>query len=195
MTDVPTAAPTRTRVDWIDRIRGLALVLMLLDHLLVQVDPDSFLRFTLTRASLPLFMAASAAVWRPGIRPKRLALITAVVVLELLVSPALGMAMPGIMLVYLVAIVPLGNWYRASHHAYAIGALGLVQALYLPVGWAGYEPGLVVLWWCLGRLGSYQLDRLGERLPPALAQVGRHPLGWYAGHLVALVVLVESGVL
>lgn len=193
MTDVVTAAPQRTRVDWIDRIRGLALVLMLLDHALFQVDPDSIARLTVTRWSLPLFMAASAAVWSPGVRPKRVVVIGICAALEVVLSLELGMPLPGILVVYLVAIIPLSNWYRASHHAYAIGAAGLIQALYLPIGWEGYEPGLVLVWWCLGRLGCYQLDRLGVRLPRALADVGRRPLTWYVGHLLVLLVLLELG--
>lgn len=195
MTDVRTLPSTSNRVDWIDRLRGLALVLMVLDHVLVQIDPSNPLRYTLTRLSLPLFMAASAAVWTPDIRTRRLVLLASAATVELVASSYLGMPFPGIMLVYLVAVVPLSLWHEASSSAYWVAALGLIQALYLPVGWLGYEPGLVLAWWGLGRLGSYQLDRLGSRLPRCLASVGRWPAQLYAFHLLVLVALVAGGVL
>ncbi len=77
-------------------------------------------------------------------------------------------------------------WPLVVAHPGVTLTLGLISALYVPVGWHGYEPGLVLAWFCLGLLARLEWFALGDRLPVQLERVGRRPLIWYVGHLVVL---------
>lgn len=180
---VPPAA-RRNREVWIDALRGAAIGLMVLDHLLVQVAPTSVVRVTVTRLSLPLFMFAAAAVWRRRPGARRLVQLGAAAVCEALLFVPLGMRQPGIVAVFL-GLTVAGVFTAAGARPLLWGTLGLVQALYVPVPWDGYQPGLLVAWWCLGRLGAQEARPIGERVS-LLAPIGRRPLLWYVGHLVVI---------
>lgn len=189
-------SPAKSRNDrlgWVDGLRGAAIVLMVLDHVLVQADPDSFLRYSLTRLSLPAFMFAAAVVWRP-LSWRRFASLTVAAVVEVLVSPP-GMPVPGIVAVILLVLlfIELLRWAspRILELPGVLGVLGLLGALYQPWsgdidGWTGYEPGLVLAWWALGRLAAHELEPLAVRSPRWLRAIGRRPLWWYVGHLAAI---------
>lgn len=196
--------PTRTRVGAIDAIRGAAIGLMVLDHVLVQVDPTSPLRsgspFMITRLSLPLFMLAAAAVWRPpqvyGWRRvlRRWAILFVAGVAETMLYTVLGMSTPGIIAVFLwvQVLVDVAAWALGGRFgpvaAWSLGVLFLLQALYWKLDHAGYQEGLVGAWWVLGylALGSHPVGAIAVGRVGALAWVGRHPWVWYFGHLLVL---------
>lgn len=180
----------RARLGWVDAVRGAAVVLMVVDHVLLQVDPGSWLRFTLTRAALPLFMVAAAAVWR-GFSWRRLAAVAVAAIVEWPLTVALGMSAPGIVAVFLLVSCVLWSSPWLVHRPGLLAGLGLIQALYLPVPWAGYQPGLVAAWWALGRLAGDELRAVFE-WPPSfwLMWIGRRPMRWYLGHLAAIYAVV-----
>lgn len=176
------------RAAWVDQTRGLAIVLMVLDHALVITAPGHVLRYTVTRFALPLFLAMAATVYRGAIRRRRWLELGAVASTEVLVRPVLDLGLPGpvgqFLLVY--ALAP-----AIARRPYLLAMVGLIQALYLPLPhdlWSGYQPGLLVAWFGLAILGAHQLEPIGRRLPGWLAGLGRYPLHAYAVHLAALVV-------
>lgn len=176
----------------VDALRGAAILLMVLDHVLHVVDPDSVLRtgspVAVTRLSLPLFMLAAAAVWRP-LTWRRYGRLTLVGMVESVLYVVLGMGGPGIVAL-VVGVLLLVDVVGVS---WLVGVLGLVQARYASIGWfEGYQPGMVLLWFVLGRL-AWQAGAVS--CPwwlrwPVLAWVGRHPIWWYVGHLLVLVAVV-----
>lgn len=196
-------AVARPRSALFDSLRGAAVLLMVLDHLLIQLDADSFLRvgspLSITRLSLPLFMLAASAVWRPDpLRLRWKLFVTAFV--EAFLCALLGMPWPGIVLLLFVMfrlldVVSHSFDFDLDAWAYPVAVLGLVQALYVPVSWNGYQPGLVVAWFMLGRLAWFYGSLSWFPRWRVLTAVGRHPLLWYIGHLLALVGLVAAGVL
>lgn len=168
---------------------------MALDHLLVEAGhAGSGLRWTFTRLALPLFAACAATVFRGRISPGRWPVLAALVGVEWALNPYLHLGLPG-PVTLLVACMLLWSipWVRS--HGAVVGAFGLLQALYQPVSWSGYQLGLVAAWWALGDGVARQAEQWGPALGRGLEAVGRRPALWYAGHLAVLVLLVATGVL
>ncbi|MFM8254473.1 MAG: acyltransferase family protein, partial [Actinomycetota bacterium] len=71
--------PAKTRVGILDAMRGLAILIMIADHIFsalesvgVESNIVEYSRLTATRLSMPLFMIASGIVWAAyGLRLKR----------------------------------------------------------------------------------------------------------------------------
>ncbi len=175
----------------LDRLRGLAIVLMVLDHALVVGAPHSLLRLTVTRLSLPLFMIVSGLLIRLGgqyrwLRTLELAAAAGMcAVILTLCWPTFGT--PEILAVYLLVAVPCRRLIQRAPLAGAV--LGYVQAWYWPLHWSGYQPGLVLLFLCVGSLCVRDVGELGQwgaRCPAWLEPIGRRPLAWYVGHLCVL---------
>lgn len=188
-------APTREgggREAWVDRLRGLAILLMVGDHYAAMTASQPLLRHTLFRLSLPFFMVSAAVVWRGAPSSLRLRQLALAVVGELVLSTMiLRLDGPGpvVLFALVLAVAPVASRYPAC-----VAVLGIVQTLYLPVPWAGYQPGLLVAYWCLGRLARDEFAGM-SRLPRWLEGVGRRPLTWYVAHLAALVILTRTGLL
>lgn len=185
-----TLPKRRLRTAWVDQLRGAAVLLMVLDHVLVQVAPTHWLRYTVTRLSLPLFVMAATFVWTGSVSSRRLRQLALAVVVETVLLGALGMAEPGpvAMIALVLVVASVVPWVR--YNAAPVAVLGLLQALYLPFPWDGYQPGLVFAWWGIGCLGAAGFVGWGERCPGWFAVVGRRPLAWYCGHLFVLAVIV-----
>lgn len=188
-------AKQRERLEWVDGLRGLAIVLMVLDHVLFQVDPDNILRFTLTRTALPLFMATAAMVWRGRPSNRRLAQLGLAALIEVPLTIGLGMPMPGILTVFVLLVVMLWQVPIIQQKPGIFAALGLIQTIYIPDPLPGYDLGLVLAWWCLGALAAKELEPLGARLPAWCRAIGRGPLTWYLAHLTVIwIILMAVGV-
>jgi hypothetical protein len=196
------------RVGWVDAARGAAVLLMVLDHVLARSGLAPWLRagspLAVTRLSLPLFLLAAAAVWRPRAW-KRYGRLLAVVPAEFVLYVALGLPLPGIVALVVVVALVLDVVTAAAGgrelDPYVLVVVGLVQALYVPLQlswWGNYQPGLVLAWWGIGRLvvllhearpASYRAGLVLVRPAAWLRAVGRRPLVWYVGHLLVLVVV------
>lgn len=183
-------ASTGQRVQGIDRLRGAAILLMVLDHVLVHVDYASPLRFTATRLALPAFVICAALVRPVGaaaLGRRRMLLLAGAVCAEAVLGPAAGLGTPGPVLLITLVLVAAPQLDRAPA---TFAVLGLIQALYLAPRfgphWDGYQPGMVAAWWCVGRLVTDRERAWTEHLPRPLAVVGRHPLAWYLGHLAVI---------
>jgi hypothetical protein len=140
-------------------------------------------------------MFAAAAVWRPGDglgRSRRTRLLRLLcVAAEAIFNGALHLGWPGPVMLLLLAvclceIVP----GPVPHRALVLTTLGLIQALYLPLGVTGYQPGVVVAWFGIGLLATSAGVEWGGKLPGYLERVGRRPCEWYVGHLAVLAVAV-----
>jgi uncharacterized membrane protein len=187
----------RIRLSSLDALRGVAVALMVLDHSLVIVAPDSPFRYTLTRLALPLFMYCTAYTLRMfGSSNGRLVTIASAGVLVSVASGAVWPALnvrPDVCLLIVGAILAV-RWWLPALGAWSLAVLGFVQALYVPLGWHGYEPGLVLGWLCVGLLAVSSrpdlCEVIGERVS-WLAPVGRRALVVYVGHLGVLAVVAN----
>lgn len=156
-----------SRVVRLDELRGLAVLLMLLDHVLAMGLshwhwPGEFqwIRQTITRAALPLFMMVAGYLWQvrcgPSWRSVRASWEGAV--MSFPACLAVGFGVPDILGLYAAAATGgklLKRWPLLAC------VTGLLQALYLPLNLAdgrSYEPGLVVAFCCLGTIWA-RLDR------------------------------------
>ena len=211
----PDAGSLTARDVFLDQLRGLAVVLMIIDHVLavgtaavlarglpvsiVVIDDARFFRLTITRLALPLFMVVSGYLLADRDRPSRRRqgqLLAAAVVAQILFAPLPGLSDVDVLVV--VFVVQLA-WpvLRASPVVFAaLGMVAAVNVATLPFGWTGYSPALVAALMCLGALAARTKDRGAERarrmpLPKWLAAVGRRPLTAYVGHLAVIWVFVQ----
>lgn len=184
----------------VDRLRGLAIALMVLDHTLLcaigvwgvseRVEGiASLVRITLTRLALPLFMVLSGwLLARKDLALRRYFQVLAVGLASTAVAAAfaLPIATPDVLIVWCVVMTGSALIRRFPVQAVAVG---VVQSFTWPWPWDGYQPGVVLALVAAGVLAKHSNSRfyvIGDRLPRLLEVVGRHPLGWYFWHLVAL---------
>lgn len=182
------------RIEELDRVRGAAIMIMVGDHLLGlagELLPSAWWlvpRLTLTRVALPLFLLLAGALLA-GRCPRggRVVEVLAagVLVSQLVVAGWLPWMAPLDILVSIGCGLLLWPWIRGS------GWFGVVVCMVLaatfPAASLGYHPAYIVGMMLVGTVvGLGPLYRLGERLPRWCAWPGRHPLGWYVGHLGVL---------
>jgi len=172
------------RFDGVDRLRGLAVCLMVLDHCLIVAGLDNhFIRHTITRAALPLFCIVAGSL---AARPSKLGRLVDLVTVGLF-SFALnvGVGQPDITIIFALGFAFQRFWLSPIFLTIAV-----LQPVTWPIPWTGYQPGLVIALMSLGRglVEIGQLNRFGAGLPSFLRQFGRYPLTCYAGHLVILAI-------
>lgn len=184
----------------LDALRGLAIVLMVFDHLLAVAAGFAtptwlhWIRDTVTRLSLPLFMVVSGILLerRKGFSTERVIriLYCALFVNCLVLAIKVGLGFPDILGLWLlaVAISPVILRYPVE-----VLILGFLQAINLPIQWSlwtNYQPGWVIGWVALGVLVSRTEEpamlRPASTLPHWLESIGRRPLLWYVGHIVLI---------
>ncbi|MFB9542561.1 acyltransferase family protein [Micromonospora sagamiensis] len=183
----------------LDRLRGLAIILMVIDHVLVVVLANvasepwmEAIRLTLTRLSMPLFMILSGLLLARRGYPSRkriLQILVAAALLNLLLNQVeVGLVTPEILAVWLTLLpfFPLIARYPVE-----AAGLGILQLRNLPIAWDGYQPGeaaaFIALGVVLNRISDSALLRHAIAIPRWCEAVGRRPLLWYVGHLTILV--------
>lgn len=179
-----SVSPAVSRAAGLDRLRGLAVLCMVVDHVALFVAFD-VARYTVGRLALPLFFVLGGALvtrltWRHGW----------VALLGLGLPLVAGwIDSPNVLLLYAVgaALVVLAR--RLGPFGSLLGLLVMltVQANGAGVVGTGYAPAAL---WALMFVGAW-LPRelllvLGGRLPGWLAVPGRYPLSIYVGHVLAL---------
>ena len=143
---------------------------------------------------MPLFMLVSGFLLERVSRRR----ILEVVVAAAVVNVSLFLFWPSFRLPEILAVwvflLPVRRFL--VRHPVEAAALGLLQAMYLPVRWPGYEPGIVLVLLALGRIWSGRSDResgllarVGQVLPAWFAGIGRRPLLCYVGHLLPLALI------
>lgn len=176
----------RTRLPELDRLRGLAILLMVGDHVSATLLDLALYRVTLGRLAMPLFfvVAGHLAGSRLGRRH--------------VLALGLGLALPAI-----VPFIDSPNvlvwWVLGSVVLYGFDRLNvpswgfIVLALTLGAnGWAihpgalSYDPAMLLGLMALGRGLAAESFGFGCRLPEWVGALGRRPLSWYVGHLLVL---------
>lgn len=189
------ASPSRARLLWLDEWRGLAVVLMIVDHVLMAMPTagGDVVRWSLTRFALPIFLVCSGWLWGqygPSVANRRALHVLLAMALTLPLWVVADFPLPD----------PLGNWVFAWLMASFLCArplfwlvVGVLQVTCWPIGLTGYEPGLAIVYASAGILAARSAGS-GEILTvgiPQLGWLGRHALLVYASH-VPIVVAVAT---
>jgi uncharacterized membrane protein len=183
-----TSVAVRRAVE-LDRLRGLAIACMVVDHVALVVGGLGGVRWTVGRLALPIFFVLGGHLAR-RLSPRHL-VIAGVGLLLPAVVPWIDS--PNVLLLYAVgaALVVIGRLGRLSR---VLMLVVLLTAMANGVGGragTGYPPAAL---WALMLVGidvpRAWLVQLGGRLPRWLAGPGSWPVSVYVGHLLALQLLV-----
>lgn len=178
------------RLFGLDELRGLAVLLMVLDHscaVLQLLGGGSWLwwvRVTAGRFAAPLFCLVIGHLWavRGAWRwSRRLELLGLGVLCSAWSCWILPLGRPDVLLMLgmipgLVARVPI-----------AAAVLGIVQGVFWPVPWSNLQLGFLVAYVALGAVWTGPAWVWRCRW---LEVIGRHPIGAYIGHLLILGIFV-----
>lgn len=195
----------KPRLVILDAMRGLAIVIMIIDHLLAALESlgvesnfVEYSRLSATRFSMPLFMIASGIAWRLyGLRFARWA---QVVIWALLINLLTRLLWPDFNFPEILAIwAALAIAWKLFRRFPIIAIIiGYTQATYWQIKWQGFQPGELAIFLGVGALLSKSsLDSLWReprtsRFLKPLAVVGRYPLTIYGGHLIAITLIVGA---
>lgn len=183
----------RARSVQLDALRGLAILLMILDHTALHAGLD-VLRWTGGRFAMPLFMLIAGSLvrrlsWRMG----------GVLVLGVMLPVAFDwLTAPGILVAYVigaVAILIVQTVAAGSSRELLVGyaVVGTVAVALAANGVQSWLTGAVALMVIGAAVGAARIEVLGGSVPRWLAGIGRYPLRWYVCHIIALDALVFAG--
>lgn len=174
----------RTRLVELDRVRGLAIGLMLVDHLSFLLGVTE-LRMTLGRLAMPLFFLLAGTLFTHLTRRHWYCLGLGVVLSAFV--PWAGY--PNILVQFfaVAVVLELCHWLRVPNLLVVVVGL-TVAANHVAVGGPmAYEYSALISLAALGHIaGPRWALELGAWLPDALAVVGRRPLRWYVGHVLLI---------
>lgn len=188
---------TQARYVGIDAARGVAVLLMVLDHVLIVTQgPDLSPGRLLTRASMPTFALLIGVFADKPLSWRRRWEWIAAGACAFVLYPLVGLTGP-----LLLSWLALGRWVARTAPGRPLApVVGLVMLL---TAWANgmlpsiageYHPAAMVALVCVGRwIGRERMAQLigsPDRRFRWLAIVGRIPLAVYVGHLVVLALVV-----
>jgi uncharacterized membrane protein len=177
----------------LDRLRGLAVALMLVDHVLLLSSAPDWTRLNVTRLAMPLFFVIGGHLVRRFAWARWAGVLLAGFAVEAF-APWSG---AGVLLLCFV----VGAVYVVSCRGRARTALlcvPVVASLVLyanglaPAGGGQYAPVALVGFMCAGALLSRSRFEAGARLPAVLGLLGRYPLSLYVGHLLVFQAVAVS---
>lgn len=172
----------------LDRLRGVAMVLMIVDHLLAWVNVGFCLRMTITRASLPLFMVVAGNLMAGRLFPswrRAVELVFSAAVATWLVQGLPFMAPLDVLVSFCLTLLawPAARLMPWLSLVVCVVVMGLVHVS------GGYSPVELLALMLVGALAldvGSPLYRWGGALPAAFGTLGQWPLTAYVGHLVVM---------
>jgi hypothetical protein len=175
------------RVAGIDCLRGAAICLMILDHVLALYGrvPGYFVRESVTRGALPAFMVVAGWLWAfRGVGPsvRRMGVILGVGLLSDVLFGWAHLNSPEIFQLYF--FVALISGFVLFCPAVCL-VVGVLQVVNWPVPLPGYPFGEVLAFISLGVL-LYRAGWRPEVRNRFLEYVGAYPVTFYLGHIVFL---------
>lgn len=178
------------RLAGVDRLRGFAVVGMMAGHLAWLADAPTWVRTPGTRWVHLLLAIVAGLMFRPGWRRRHWWLVAAAA-LTGAIAADIRLAAPSVLVVLVLVLVVA----QALHRWPVVFAIvAYIQAWYLPIPWAGFQPGQLALGLAMGMLARPRLELIDiaayDLLPAWLELVGRRALRWYVGHMAALWLLV-----
>lgn len=189
----------------LDFFRGIAISLMIIDHILVFFASIKFandffeiIRETLTRYSMPLFMIISGFLLaKYGISIKRWlqVFITSIVLNVIIYFYWTDFNFPEILLIWSLLTI-----FTKLIIKFPIFILisGLIQYQYFPVNYEAYQPGIILLFLSIGVISSNRIlhgDLLDKVIKynifRPLIFIGRYPLSIYFSHILILIIILN----
>lgn len=183
-------AVTLQRSPALDRLRGLAIGCMVVDHVALLLGGLDVVRLSVGRLALPLFFLiaghlAARITFERATSWRHLGIATLGLLLPVVVS---WVDSPNVLILWAAGCLLLWGWRRLGLPAWGLVVVALTCAANGLVFQAGRSFGILEVW-ALMALGS-TLPRSsfgwGGRLPAFLGAVGRRPVLWYVGHLLVL---------
>ena len=200
---VPASQVAKPRLLILDAMRGLAIVIMIIDHLLASLESlgiesnfVEYSRLSATRFSMPLFMIASGIAWRLyGLRFTRWTQVVVWALVINLLTRALwpDFNFPEILAIWAALAIA---WKLFTRFPIITIIIGYTQATYWQIPWQGFQPGELAIFLGIGALLSRSsLDSLWReprtsKLVKPLSVVGRYPLTIYGSHLIVITLIV-----
>lgn len=184
------------RLEGIDRLRGAAIVLMVVDHSLMMYGDEvlsPLVRISVTRTALPLFIFVAGTLITAEPRWWRWCQVFICGLVASSLGDQLGWSQPNILLLLAGCLVVVSAAERFSDGWWwTVLALSLMQPIFWRIAWGAYQPGELLCMMMLGRLihpADLAAWGTGSRCFAWLAAVGRWPLTIYVGHIALFVVL------
>lgn len=178
------------RIHGIDRLRGLAIVFMIVDHLAIMIgDGAEPLRLTIGRLAMPIFFLI-AGIFATRISWRHALIFAIGITLPLY---ATWIDYPNVLVIYVVGACILAGIRRLPTH-WQFSSKMVVAAVFLTMSANGFDKfshsfafGSLIVLMIIGNIvGRNDFRRFGDYLPliPGFGFIGRHPLAIYVGHIV-----------
>lgn len=186
---VQTVTPVRRRVE-LDRLRGLAVLLMIGDHVSILVGLSLF-RVTGGRLAMPLFfILAGHLAGRLSVRHLYVGLLG-------LVLPVFVVFVDRPNVLFWLALGSAVLWvFRRV--GWSVWPLLVVSLTLAANGWSvhpgslSYDPVALLALMALGAVIAPESLTWARRLPAWFEVIGRRPLSWYVGHVVFLQLVIVA---